>query len=146
MRGIFFFVELELLDMFNFEKVIWRVLAKMINQVQAYAEDLQGSYKVCEKSHWECLWFAKAPVISRAVGGTFSLNQAKSITNLIEIQACGSSDWIRSMDTVEGRTLASSEDKYRRVCRKLIHYHTYRTKPHLIKSKHLLVRDMRGNK
>jgi hypothetical protein len=38
------------------------------------------------------------------------------------------------MDTVEGRPLARSEDKYRRVCRKLIHHHAYstsRTKPHL---------------
>jgi hypothetical protein len=50
---------------------------------------------------------------------------------LIEIQACGSSnksnnrrirwsDWIRSMDTVEGRPLANSKDKYKRVYKKLI--------------------------
>jgi hypothetical protein len=32
---------------------------------------------------------------------------------------------------VEGRPLARSEDKYRRVCRKLIHHDAYRTKPHL---------------
>jgi hypothetical protein len=61
---------------------------------------------------------------------------------LIEILACVSSnksnnhrirwsDWIKSMDTVEGRPLANSEDKYRRVCRKLIHHHAYRTKPYL---------------
>jgi hypothetical protein len=35
------------------------------------------------------------------------------------------------MDTGEGRPLARSEDKYRRVSRKLIHHHAYRTKPHL---------------
>jgi hypothetical protein len=35
------------------------------------------------------------------------------------------------VDTGEGRPLARSEDKYRRVCRKLIHHHAYRTKPHL---------------
>jgi hypothetical protein len=35
------------------------------------------------------------------------------------------------MDIVEGKPLARSEDKHRRVCRKLIHHHAYRTKPHL---------------
>jgi hypothetical protein len=33
------------------------------------------------------------------------------------------------MDTDEGRPLARSEDKYRRVCWKLIHHHAYRTRP-----------------
>jgi hypothetical protein len=57
----------------------------------------------------------------------------QTLTFLIEIQACGSSnrscnrgirscDWISSIDTDEGRSLARSEDKYRRVCRKLIHH------------------------
>jgi hypothetical protein len=61
---------------------------------------------------------------------------------MIEIQACGSSnrsynrrirwsDWISSMDTDEGRPLARSEDKYRRVWRKLIHHHAYRARPYL---------------
>jgi hypothetical protein len=35
------------------------------------------------------------------------------------------------MDTDEGRPLARSEDKYRRVCKKLIHHHAYKTKPSL---------------
>jgi hypothetical protein len=34
------------------------------------------------------------------------------------------------MDIDEGRPLARSEDKYRRVCRKLIHHYAYRTRPH----------------
>jgi hypothetical protein len=49
-----------------------------------------------------------------------------SVMSLIEKQACGSSnrsynrgirscDWISSIDTDEGRPLARSEDKYRRV-------------------------------
>jgi hypothetical protein len=35
------------------------------------------------------------------------------------------------MDTDEGRPLARSEDKYRRVRRKLIHHHAYRARPYL---------------
>jgi hypothetical protein len=35
------------------------------------------------------------------------------------------------MDTNEGRPLARSEDKYRRVCRKLIHHHAHRAIPYL---------------
>jgi hypothetical protein len=34
------------------------------------------------------------------------------------------------MDTDEGRPLARSEDKYRRVCRKLVYYYAYRTRAH----------------
>jgi hypothetical protein len=60
--------------------------------------------------------------------------------DLIEIQACGSNnrsykrrmrwgDWIRNMNTDEGRPLARSEDKYRRVCWKLIYHHVYRARP-----------------
>jgi hypothetical protein len=33
------------------------------------------------------------------------------------------------IDTDEGRPQARSEDKYRRVCWKLIHHHAYRTRP-----------------
>jgi hypothetical protein len=39
------------------------------------------------------------------------------------------------MDIHEGRPLARTKDKYRRVCRKLIHHHAYRTRPHFGRSR-----------
>jgi hypothetical protein len=40
------------------------------------------------------------------------------------------------MDTDEGRPLARSEDKYKRVCWKLIHHYAYRTRPLLTSGIH----------
>jgi hypothetical protein len=41
------------------------------------------------------------------------------------------------IDTDGGRPPARSEDKYKRVCWKLIHHHAYSTRPLLTLSKHL---------